>query len=478
MSVIDGDKIAIPVSISDVSQLLGASSFDLGTLCTHDNINMWAKYKPVPLKDVVGLPDELNGNDSWKGNPMKETGEPWWFGQGGINAGIPTYEIPVINNIDDIGKDGIQKSSGAWSYNKPTGKGQYVTYPYRLTDFIGYKHNARPPFTASIPTSLYLGNQWQSFGLSVNDNPENGEFSIDDIKGMLGLEHIYVGICFYNRTTGIVSAAVNNRELSMNDDDSWWFNLRPGNDAPILGSGGVGMTINEHDTVDVYLFLSTSVGANSLNEMTKYSVLIDPNQTVYRRISGNNVTEPVYQFNGTYSYDENWQPTYIGAFTPQLYYSEDGVNVFSYDAELTNANANVIANLSIGSSYNGYYKIYLHQYGYLPSGARFDFPVLQLYSEQRTFQGSYAVNLSSHRNMMNFISYNTANDASAQENGTPVVSSLPLFKEVIYNDTGDGETGVVTGRKAYIEVAFIADNLSVKWEKTSGMLLDVENLLK
>lgn len=42
-----GGKITAPVSIEDVRTVLGVSSYDLGTLCKSEKINMWAKYKPV-----------------------------------------------------------------------------------------------------------------------------------------------------------------------------------------------------------------------------------------------------------------------------------------------------------------------------------------------------------------------------------------------------------------------------------------------
>ena len=43
----NNNRITAPVSIRDVQRALGVSVQDLGTLCKHENINKWARYKPV-----------------------------------------------------------------------------------------------------------------------------------------------------------------------------------------------------------------------------------------------------------------------------------------------------------------------------------------------------------------------------------------------------------------------------------------------
>ena len=46
-----------------VGTTLGVSSRDVGTLCTHPNINMWSKYKPVSINNAA--PER--STDWWKG---------------------------------------------------------------------------------------------------------------------------------------------------------------------------------------------------------------------------------------------------------------------------------------------------------------------------------------------------------------------------------------------------------------------------
>ena len=46
------------ISIMDVRNALGYPSTDLGTLCSCNKINMWAKYKPVPYNFTTNRPSE------------------------------------------------------------------------------------------------------------------------------------------------------------------------------------------------------------------------------------------------------------------------------------------------------------------------------------------------------------------------------------------------------------------------------------
>lgn len=49
-------KITPPVNVHDVQQALGSDSTDVATLCDSENINLWARYKPIriPYKDNGG----------------------------------------------------------------------------------------------------------------------------------------------------------------------------------------------------------------------------------------------------------------------------------------------------------------------------------------------------------------------------------------------------------------------------------------
>ena len=53
MGYTNGKITSQNVSIYDVEQALGTSETDLGSLCKHANVNMWARYKPETA--VTGL---------------------------------------------------------------------------------------------------------------------------------------------------------------------------------------------------------------------------------------------------------------------------------------------------------------------------------------------------------------------------------------------------------------------------------------
>lgn len=141
--------ITAPVSIYDVQRALGVSTNDVGRLCAHQNVNMWARYKPVkiahpatiytPSRRIVGY-----GLESIVANGQS-------FG---------TFFNAVKNMIVSTGNLGYK-----WGvkYNKPEGG---TTSPYRLDDFanddnrlLGYRADATLYFSPidgnySIPLSF------------------------------------------------------------------------------------------------------------------------------------------------------------------------------------------------------------------------------------------------------------------------------------------------------------------------------------
>lgn len=129
-------KISAPVSISDVQQALGTSANDLATLCTHANINKWAKYKPVIQPLLMIQQTEPARETAFK--TQKLGTETLIYGmRGQLNTGA-----------DNI----ATRLHGAYEYvGKPQGGSNS---PYRLTDFDGYNANAQPSkFCQGLSTS-------------------------------------------------------------------------------------------------------------------------------------------------------------------------------------------------------------------------------------------------------------------------------------------------------------------------------------
>ena len=105
----------------DIQQALGVSSGDLGTLCTHPNINKFAKYKPTSIQGYSSpTPAQLLA----------------------AKYGLVARSTRTRNNL-------ISMSLG-WTYN-----GAQSPY-YRQLDFDGYYNGAPVPFMQANGTSLLL----------------------------------------------------------------------------------------------------------------------------------------------------------------------------------------------------------------------------------------------------------------------------------------------------------------------------------
>ena len=121
------------ISTSLVAQTLGAGTNDVGSLCSHPNINMWSRRKPV--RDVrIAVPFEEVGKGMIVGESISNCGlvlHPWT----GDDTKITTYERP-----------------GTWVDQL----GQHST-PFRLGDFREYEHNMKsvPVTVGQAPTEIY-----------------------------------------------------------------------------------------------------------------------------------------------------------------------------------------------------------------------------------------------------------------------------------------------------------------------------------
>ena len=125
-----------------VGNAIGSSSRDIGTLCTHNNINKWSKHKPIRYNKVEGLSDE-----EFKGTSGDNSLGIYYGIKASTSAG--NYNQLHDTNFDYIGKP----NGGELS-------------PFRLGDFRGYDTNAVPTLTGEI-TNLAYTNVPKSFNCSV-----------------------------------------------------------------------------------------------------------------------------------------------------------------------------------------------------------------------------------------------------------------------------------------------------------------------
>lgn len=104
------------ISTTTVANALQTSSHDVGTLCTHTNINKWSKWKPVRYATNTGITEEQ----------LKSTN--YGFNVSALN----TVELSQMQNNTQVD----------WEYLRPTGGS---SSPYRLGDFRNYNTEAQPP---------------------------------------------------------------------------------------------------------------------------------------------------------------------------------------------------------------------------------------------------------------------------------------------------------------------------------------------
>ena len=142
MSIVNG-IIQAPVSIADVKTVLGETSNDLATLCRSDKINMWAKFKPVELNKPFTSDEFDFENNHWRDNVT------WYRGADFEGVGICGIKVTHGGSLDSI-IDLYDKGQSNWSRVKV---GSTFACPYRLSDFIGYKHAATAPFKRPFVTS-------------------------------------------------------------------------------------------------------------------------------------------------------------------------------------------------------------------------------------------------------------------------------------------------------------------------------------
>jgi hypothetical protein len=223
----DGNIISAPVSIDDVKQALGESSNDLATLCKSSNIMVVSRYKPVRCYYKNFVDDTVNSDKStWT---EKTSGKGWWLGD--VRNTNAAYDYTVVTDIDQA------KQLGTWKYQPPTGTS---SYPYRLTDFIGYcsgndGDNMFPFYVKCSPTTVYTNSiiTITFYNGGEADYP-NYIITADDVFNMLSQtmgdkNHLYIGLYIINETTkkaSIVSCTKPMGSLDIQRNGSYFLEMK------------------------------------------------------------------------------------------------------------------------------------------------------------------------------------------------------------------------------------------------------------
>jgi len=117
--------LTVPIEIREIYQCLGAGAlngtwYDIGHICTHVNINKWAKFKPTDY-------------------PSRSAGSAVTY----VGAdGLCGLDCAPSTNLQTV-IDRVRLGNYDWAYSKrPNGVGQSF---YRMLDFEFYNHNSVKP---------------------------------------------------------------------------------------------------------------------------------------------------------------------------------------------------------------------------------------------------------------------------------------------------------------------------------------------
>ena len=166
-------------SQSDMAQISSRNTFDLGRLCTHTNINKWAKYKPIHHSGLQILSESARTDRQGDGEYY------------GVKIRMDS-DMSSLHNV-------------TFAYNRPKGG---ASSPYRLSDFIneagtaGYNHLAKPSVCGSVAwqpkdKQLYLDGGASSddiqvtFGTNTDDTLSIDFASLLDASGSIKLSSLY-----------------------------------------------------------------------------------------------------------------------------------------------------------------------------------------------------------------------------------------------------------------------------------------------
>lgn len=167
-------------SQSDMTQISSRNTFDLGRLCTHTNINKWAKYKPIHHSGLQILSESARTDRQGDGEYY------------GVMIRMDSMDMSSLHNV-------------TFAYNRPKGG---ASSPYRLSDFIneagtaGYNHLAKPSVYGSVSwqpqdKQLYLDGGASSddiqvtFGTNTDDTLSIDFASLLDASGSIKLSSLY-----------------------------------------------------------------------------------------------------------------------------------------------------------------------------------------------------------------------------------------------------------------------------------------------
>lgn len=157
--------ITRPINFKDISDALSIGSGDLGTLCSSQKINKWAKSKPFRM-DKVGIAT-YEDRATLRGADVQSV-----FG---LRIPSPVYPSDWNNSYAQAIKAASMKSE-SYSFLPPRGLNTGIINEwFRALDFDGYMSDPEPPLEDSAPVTFDLGGSLNLCSFVINFDDETSQ---------------------------------------------------------------------------------------------------------------------------------------------------------------------------------------------------------------------------------------------------------------------------------------------------------------
>lgn len=474
-----------------MSQILGCASTDVAC-CTSENINKWAKYKPVHLPNVTNA-DQIkivNGIITWKKESELGGARPWWYGR----IENPAMGIPKIERMSD--------AESPWKYNGPLAN---ETSPCRIGDFLYYKHNARCAFKVSVPLAynnsnqIVLGNTY-SYGIWFDSDEDADEYTltVEDVckmNNMLVNFHIATFVRVkndYGVFTGCVASRQPIGDILRYSGDDYNFHIVTTKEGTIRVYGGeesnpmdsgVITTIKENDEVTVYICLvnaNTSQLSNVTNlngeALEKYSAHFEDGENVKcmkQYVVSKKNTDIITNVDSTYTVSAKGSIT-----TPSLsgykYYIDDEDNIYEVSrffnlntgGTVTIKPSTQVPNVSVTIGLVANARISGSPVRKMPYVVLNRSEGVTLYTSGHTFN----LSLQSFSTVL----YKSQVDALNKANGRTFNNGMPIFDKIVYNAVDAEAIGTIPTTNAVVECfASGNDGISLNLTSTNKTIMQI-----
>lgn len=239
---ISGTIITGNVSQRDVQTALsvGSNVNKWSQLCTHDNVRLWAKYKPISYNSITtpSVDQRRSVNYGIKNIPV-------WSGSGSVNKmGYFWFGINTSNtNAPQCGNYDI---GNYWGWLKPTGGS---ASPYRIKDFLNYKYDAQAPIGGVKNSSIKI----TAKGQMVIEFNGNGVGQTDGYT--VPLSELSAGVTFGNLYMSVMIRKKNTNTFYVASYENKWSEDQSTTVQRFIPSASVGDALK--GDCEVFPFLSS-----------------------------------------------------------------------------------------------------------------------------------------------------------------------------------------------------------------------------